>query len=175
MSAAMVPTMPRRMLPVCLLLLGLLGCGPSSGQIRAAREARYQGNQFELFDACLEVAKASYGIAGVDDMQADGHGAILTAGRWFGRNGEARPKVADTTGVVDGDVFLELLVVVQPAGSFFEVTVRPLAEQYVYGHPTTNHLEAGDPRMPGWVGGQIDDLQVQLHQRLAAFAIAPAP
>jgi len=67
-------------------------CGPSSGQIRAAHEARYQGDQFAIFDASLEVAKASYGIADVDPMRADGHGAILTAGRWSGRTGEARPK-----------------------------------------------------------------------------------
>ena len=159
------------------LLALLAACGPSAKEIRSARDARYTASRGQILDEVIAVVQRVHGVADAGYGSTSGEPTVLSTGRWYAREGVARQsKVGDEVGVYDGDIMLELIVRVIAEGDAFQVTVTPRAERFKSGHSSTDKLEAGDPRMPGWVEGQVDDLQVQLHDRLKAFGVVtPAP
>jgi hypothetical protein len=162
--------------PIVMVLGLLLGCGPSAKEIRTARDARYDVSQAQLVDEVRAELEASHGAVDVGEDAATGAVAIVSAGRWYGRDGMARPnKVGDVYDVYDGDIMLALGVTLVRDGERWHVQVIPVVERFRSGHSSRDQLEPGDPRIPGWVQGQVDELQVRLHARLRGFAVAAAP
>jgi hypothetical protein len=148
------------------------GCGPSSAQLKTAREARYQGTRDEVFLAVSEAVTKEKQI--VDKSDPD-QGALLTRGRWFEKDGTYEDKALGGEGVMaeDGSVFLAFLVRVAGDAPPYQVLVEPLADQIRSGYSAPYRFKAGDPELPGWIQGKVDDLQLALHARLKGQFIAP--
>lgn len=158
----------------------LAACGPSAGQIRTAREARYQGSRDEVFLAVTEaIPKVQQTIDKTDTDAA----AILTAGRWYEPDGTYEDKALgrDSIQMQDGSIFLAFVIRVVGDAPPYQVLVEPTVDQFRSGYSALYHMKPDDPQMPGWVHGKVDDLQLALHARLksrmlaAPGATAPAP
>jgi hypothetical protein len=163
----------RRLLLLAAAGALLVACGPSSAQIKAAREARYQGSRDELFLAVSNAVGRDQTIEKVDAEQ----GALLTRGRWYEPDGtyEDRALGKETVRPEDGAIFLAFLVTVVGAEPPYQVKVEPVVQQIRSGYSAHYQMKPDDPQMPGWVHGKIDDYQLELHARLKRWEIgAPA-
>jgi hypothetical protein len=153
----------------------LAACGPSSAQIKQARDARYQGNRDEIF---LAVAEAVGKEQPIDKRDPD-EAALLTRGRWFEADGTYEDKAVreeDRMALTDGAIFLVFLVKVVGSEPPFQVVIEPQVDQIRSGYSAPYRMKPGDPQMPGWVHGKVDDLQLAVYNRLKGHvAVAPAP
>lgn len=153
--------------------LALAACGPSAAQIKAAREARYQGTRDEVF---LAVNDALPRIGQKVERSDPEAGAVLTTPRWYEKDGTYEDKAlgSDRIQAEDGSILLGFLVTVVGQAPPYQVLVEPSADQIRTGYSAPYHFQPGDPQLPGWVSGKVDDLQLELHKRLAVkFAGAP--
>lgn len=146
----------------------LVACGPSSAQIKEAREAHYTQEPGAVFEGVLDAVKASgYPIAQYDEQQQ----IVETVDDWYDPDGNHAPKSA-TGGrrVVDGSVDLAMHVEVKGQDGDWQVVITPEAAEYVEGSPQARPLGPNDPVMTGWVQGKVDDLYIAIHKRLALAA-----
>lgn len=160
----------RRMLLLAVAGALLVACGPSSAQIKAAREARYQGSRDELF---LAVSNAVGRDQTIEKVDAD-EGALLTRGRWYEADGtyEDRALGKESVRPEDGSIFLAFLVLVVGEAPPYQVKVEPVVQQIRSGYSANYQMKPDDPQMPGWVHGKVDDFQIELHGRLKRWEIA---
>jgi hypothetical protein len=157
----------------------LAACGPSSAQLKQAREARYQGPRDEVFLDVADAVGKEHPIDRRDSAQA----ALVTRGRWFEADGTYEDKVVrqeDRMSLTDGAIFLSFTVKVVGDEPPFQVVIEPSVDQVRSGYSAPYHMKPDDPQMPGWVQGKVDDLQLAIHQRLqgraaVAGAATPAP
>lgn len=157
---------------VALALAG--GCGPSSGQIREAREARYPGERAEVFRLAVAAVEASQPVEAAD---ADA-GTIVTTARWYEPDGsylgtgdvdrQGGMRVATAAGSVQLG-FRVLIVDKEPP---FQVRVEPMAAQMRANYSAPYVYLPDDPAMPGWISGKVDNLQLDVHARLSRW-LAP--
>lgn len=168
----------RRALFVALVAMVVaVGCGPSATQIRAAREARYQGTRDEVFLAAGDALEKSYKIFRSDPEA----GTWLTVGRWYEVDGTYADNAnanRDTSGSLeglsqDGSVFLGFLVQVVGDAPPFQVIVSHSAHQVRAGYSAPYKFLPDDPQLPGWIKGKVDDLQLALYERMKGQFIAP--
>ncbi len=158
------------MMRLALAILVLAACGPSSAEIRTAREARYTEPMSTVFDAVYEAASAEYKIISRDDHE----GALLTDGKWYAADGGVEPKGAGGGQFVrDGSVHFALEIRVQGDEGDWWIEVTPRAMQHLGGSPQPRELAPDDPAMPGWAQGKIDAMYVAIHRRLAKPAPKP--
>lgn len=147
------------------------GCGPSSGQVRQARETRYQGTRDEVFLAMTEALGQEQQRIDKSDPDA---AAALTVGRWYEPDGTYEDKALgrDSVQVEDGSIYLAFVVQVVGDAPPFQVVVEPTVDQFRSGYSALYHMKPDDPQMPGWIHGKVDDLQLALYARLKSRAIA---
>lgn len=161
-----------------VMAIAIVGCGgASSAQVEEARAAKYDAPPEVVFNGVLEAVGNLHEIAGTDPSQ----GIIETVSKWYEPSGTSAPKGADDQAyVVDGSVLLAFAIGVRGEPGAWHVEVLPLASQVVAGSPQGRQLRPGDPAMPGWVQGKIDNIFVAVHAKLKEYDVggatpAPAP
>jgi hypothetical protein len=149
----------------------LVACGPSAGQIKTAREARYVGTRDEVYLAVSTALAKEAKIERSDPEQA----VLMTLPRWYEKDGTYEDKGlgSDTVMAEDGSILLALLVRVVGDQAPFQVVVEPMAEQIRSGYSARYRFLPGDPQLPGWIAGKVDDLQLALHARLQKTLAMP--
>ena len=156
---------------VLALVMGVVGCGPSAGQVKQAKEARYQAEPNVVFKAAADAVASRYKIQNADA----GAGVILTVARWYEKDGTFEDKAADGSQVMaeDGSVLLafEVRVVGKPGPLQVQVVIH--AKQIRSGYSALYELRQDDPAMPGWVTGKVDDLYVTIHDSLKGYQLSP--
>jgi len=154
-----------------VVVASMAGCGPSSGQVRAAREARYQADAGVVFKAAADAVAAKYKIQKADAAQ----GVIQTVPRWYEKDGTYEDKSADGAQVMaeDGSVLLTFHVRVVGQPGPFQIQVEPEAVQVRTGYAAPVPLKAGDPAMTSWISGKVDDLYLTIHESLKSYELAP--
>jgi hypothetical protein len=154
-----------------LVAVPLAACGPSGKQVATAREARYQGEQQQLFAVIKQTVAASYTIQKVDDASY----GLQTEGRWFSPEGQAiSTPMGDARDKPDGSLSIALVVQLQPDGDRYIVLVKPIVARFIKGQPAPQPLEENDPSVPSWVRDKGDNLQVSLHEALKQYEVKGA-
>jgi len=154
---------------VLVVVVGLLvaACGPSSGQIKEARNARYDTQWSTVFDAGIATLKSN----GFQIATADAAGGKATTfERHFDVNGGAVPD-----GTTPNSTMILLVVhlkLIQEDGRF-RVELTPIAREKLRDFAAPNHLDPNEPPMSTWVAAKIDNLYVTLHDSLAAHVAKP--
>jgi hypothetical protein len=158
---------------ICFGFLALLvACGPSSGAIRDAREARYNATPEVVWKETLAAVQETYQI----DAQEQANGEIRTEAEVYERDGHHEDKNSDDNVMVQGgSVILAFHVAVRGAEGAYYIEVKPLAAEFVSGSPQPRPLEPDDPDMPGWVAGKVDNLYLAINARLKQHQVVMAP
>ena len=156
-----------------VIAISLSGCGgASSAHAQEARAAKYDAPPEVVFNGVLEAVQGLHKIAGTDPSQ----GIIETESKWYTPSGMSAPKGAnDGAYVEDGSVLLGFAVGVRGEPGAWHVEVLPLASQVVAGSPQGRQLRPGDPAMPGWVQGKVDNIFVAVHAKLKEYAVGATP
>jgi len=147
----------------------LAACGPSSGQIREARNARYETSAGAVFDAAMTAAHEHGGVAEYDANR----GALRTIDRWYQQDGTSESITGDGKSLVEGGSILLSLMLEVKCDHECWVEITPLVAEHVSGSPQARELAPDDPAMPGWVQGKIDNLYLAIHEQLKARALPP--
>ncbi len=155
-----------------LLVLLLVSCGASAGEVKTARETTYVGEPAAMFNELKAATAVNYTLAETD---ANSH-AIRTAGRWFTPEGQVDTKAnTNPSSVQDKSINLALLVgLVEVDARSFKVVIEPMVRRKNELSSELETLKPGDPTVPGWVRGKVDSLQVEIHHRLGAYVIPTA-
>jgi hypothetical protein len=153
---------------MCVLLLSVVACGPSSAQIKTARTARYTATPHAVLEAVLDACKENGGIDELDE----GRAVVWTKSKWYQRDGSSEPTTGDNQQLVSGgSVLVSLMVEVKSDGDARWVEITPLVLEHVSGSPQPREIAPGDPSMPGFVDGKVDNLYVAIHGKLKATAL----
>lgn len=161
----------RAIVSVVLVGLALVACGPSSGQIRTARTARYHTTASAAFQAGVAaLTQNGYKVANADPVLAK----ALTTGRWYESDGTFAMKGGDDLVIQqEGMIFLTLAIAVVPDGDAFRVEVTPHGLQHRAGYSAGFPLKPSDPSMSGWITGKVDNVYLSVHEALKKDAVAP--
>lgn len=153
-----------------LLVLGLAAaCGPSSGQVKAAKTARYTAPPQTLFDIALQEAQKNYQIGEVD---AENHRFATAPQMYSAEGGRQSPGAGGFVQMSEGSVQLTLIVAVEPTDmNRHVVTVTPQTFQVVSGSPKPRELQPNDPGLPPWVHGRVDTLAVAIYEAARHHAV----
>ncbi|MEO7397417.1 MAG: hypothetical protein ABIW84_02530, partial [Ilumatobacteraceae bacterium] len=93
-----------------LLAISVLGCGPSSAQIKTAKTAEYKAPSSQILDIAVQVAQKTYQVNDIDPQKS----TFTTAGQWYsaegGRRGTTNEGNGDYVMAGGGDVNLRLEV-----------------------------------------------------------------
>lgn len=153
------------------MVAALVGCGPSSAQVHAARSAQYRASPAAVLDATVAALRAHrYAIAGVDPVA----GTVQTEPIWFSNTGTKRS--SGRVRAVDRDVRFAIRARVEPrAEGTFGVTLEAIAARTHSGLHELVPIEPHDADVPSWFGPRLDDVHVEIYQRLRDAAVAPPP
>lgn len=151
--------------------LAFIACGPSSGQIKTARTARYQTTASATFQAGVAaLAKNDYKVAAADPVA----GKARTVERWYENDGTFVNTNSDGEVIKrDGMVVLILELAVVADGTMFRVEVTPVAAQFRNGYSALVPLKDNDAAMSSWIVGKVDNLYLSVYEALKSDAIAP--
>jgi len=151
---------------VFALLAGfaLVACGPSSGQIKTAREARYHATASETFQAAVAaLASNDYKVAAADPVA----GRARTVQRWYEYDGTFVNTDSDGNVVTkDRMIALTLEVAVVADGDTFRVEVTPIAAQFRDGYSALAQLKPDDTAMSSWIAGKVDNVYLAVYEGL---------
>ena len=157
-----------------LLLLALItfACGPSSTEVKTAKEARYKGDKAAIFAAAKDAVETKYKIHDIDESTL----TIKTEVKWFNPDGGGAM-------VADGDekhmpnraVSIVNVVQVLPEGDSWIVSIHQLMRRHIAGQPNNDVLPEGDPSIPGFAHDQADTLAFTIHDALKQFEIQTVP
>ncbi len=143
-----------------------------------AKQARYQGDKLVLFTATKAAVESKHKLAKSDELAL----GMQTIGRWYTSEGMVAPGSDEDMGQVpDKSIRMTLVVRILPDGDHWIVHVEPSMLRRVAGSPKPDVLDPKDASVPGWATGQVDTLQFEIHQALAAYQVktpggmAPAP
>lgn len=153
-----------RLLYLFVLAIAVSACGPSSGQIRAAKSARYNAPAKSVLDVALQVAQRTYKIGAMDFDTLE----FATVPQWYSRDGGRISPNNDGKGdfvnAGGGDVQMTLFVKVkQVDGGSMVVVVTARTFELIAGSPQPRELMPDDPGLPPWVLGRIDSLAIEIH------------
>lgn len=151
------------------LVVALVGCGPSTAQVRVARSASYQAPPAALIDATVAALRAHrYVIAGIDPVA----GTVQTEPIWFSAQGTRRS--SGRVRAIDRDIRFAITARVEPRdGGTFAVALAAVAARAQSGMHELVPIDPQDADVPGWFGTRLDDVYVDIHQRLRARVAAP--
>ena len=161
----------RAFLSSVALLASTAACGPTAREIRAAREAQYDAPREEVMRLAADAVGGSYPVASVDDEA----GLIVTETSMYEPDGS---RVGKATNERDrragmnvrseaGAVTLGFRVIVVGEAPPFQVIVEPIAQEIRANYSGAYTYLPDDPAMPGWINGKVDNLQLDVHRRLA--------
>jgi hypothetical protein len=163
---------------VGLLTILAVACGPSSKEVATAKSARYQGDKLQLFAATKAVVEGKYKLQKSDETTL----GMQTQPRWYTPEGLTTSATAeDARDLPDKSMNVALVVTLLPDGDAWIVKVTPLMLRKNSGMPKPDTVKEGDPSVPGWVDGKVDQLALDIHKALAQYevkqpgGIAPAP
>ena len=163
-------------LVVSTIVAAAAACGPSAVQLRAARDAQYQGTREDVLGKARAAVEPSYAVEAMDEQA----GTIVTASRWYepdGGNlgtGDTDREGGMAVRTEAGAVSLAFRIRVVGDTPPYRVLVEPIAKQKRSNYSALYEYEVDDPAMPGWVAGKVDNLQLEVHGRLERWvAVAP--
>jgi len=154
-----------RCLYLFVLAIAVSACGPSSGQIRAAKSAQYDAPAKSVLDVALQVAQRTYKIGALDPETL----TFATVPQWYARTGgRISPNNdganGDFVSARGGDVQVTLFVKVkQVEGGQMLVVVTARTFELIAGSPQPRELALDDQYLPPWVLGRIDSLAIEIH------------
>jgi hypothetical protein len=162
----------RTLVVVTLTAISLVACGPSAGQIKTARSARYQTDASVAFQAAVAALKANdYKVVAADPI----NGRAVSDSRYYevdgthaSRNSEGQPVITSA-----GAIILTVELQVKADGSTFYVDVLPHVQSVTANFSAPADLAPDSPAMPGWVSGKIDNLYLSIYDGLKKNAVAP--
>ena len=150
--------------------VALAACGPNAAELYKARHAHYHGPPGELLDgAAAAVESEHYTIAGKDPQT----GELTTKMKLWAENGDLEtPGPGGYTHVQARNIGMVFRVRVTSVGdNAYELAIDTHIERVFADRPNPDVLDPGDPSLPGWVHGRIDDLGVAIHDQLAAYEV----
>ncbi len=159
----------RTLLTLAIMTL-LTACPPSAAQVQAARTTHYRGHPPALI-ALAEAAAIDQQYRIADDRPEDG--VFMTAGKWYGAEGDVRTEGAGGASVEDGAIHLEMLVRLVGSAEDATVEIIPVMQRYAAGRSNLDKVPPGDPSAPSWVQGKVDALYVAINGALAGHVAAP--
>lgn len=158
----------RTVILVLLSLLAFAACGPSSGELKSAKTARYKGDKLALFNTTKDAVAAKYELQKSDESAL----GMQTTGRWYTPEGLAASERADDIrDVPDNSLNIALVVTLVPDGDAYVVQVKPLMMRYHAGTPKPEPIQEGDPSVPGWATGKVDQLALSIHDALKQYEV----
>ena len=150
-------------------VLALVACGPSTADIRRAKETTYVGDPGEIFNAAQQVVAETYKI---DDAGRSEEGfRLVTVEQWYSpEGGRQSAGGGDFVQLVDRSVLLQMIVDVVPGASDRAVVqITPRTLQHISGSPKPRELAPTDPNLPSWVTGRVDQLHHDIYQGLQRY------
>jgi hypothetical protein len=158
----------RNVILVLLSLFALFACGPSSGELKAAKTARYKGDKVAMFNAVKQATEAKYQLQKSDENAL----GMQTTGRWYTPEGlAASERAEDIRDVPDNSLNIALVVTLVPDGDAYVVQVKPLMMRYHAGTPKPEPIGEEDPSVPGWAHGKVDQLALAIHDALKPYEV----
>ena len=149
-------------------VLALVACAPSSGELKAAKTAHYKGDKVEMFNVAKQVTETKYKLQKADEASL----GMQTEGRWYTPEGlAASERGGSILDVPDNSLNIALVVTLVPDGDAYVVQVKPLMIRYHAGSPKPEPVNEGDPSIPGWATGKVDQLALDLHQSLKQYEV----
>jgi len=154
-------------------IVAFSGCGPSAAQVHAARTARYHAPAAQVFAAAVAALRDNrHGVGRADPVAA----RAMSLARWYEVDGTFVAKDAAGQPLLrGGEVVVVFEVAVTPAGDAMQIDVRPHVQQFRNGYAALFPIAPGDPTMPGWIVGQIDQIYLTAHARLQRAPASPPP
>lgn len=151
-----------RAIPLALLALALPACAASSKEVRAARSSAYQASTFiEVWDGVLDAVAVDYPVVRVLDPE---NRRIVTCWRPIEYNRDF-----EIAGAPGSKWYLYRAVIEISPNPPYRVSVSGRTAQY--RPPQIYPFPHDDPQEPGWVHGRTDRLVLQIHEKLAKFAM----
>jgi hypothetical protein len=158
----------RNLIVALLVAAFAFACGPSSGQLKAAKTAHYKGDKAEMFNLAKQATEAKYKLQKADEASL----GFQTTGRWYTPEGLAASERADDIrDVPDNSLNIALVVTLVPDGDAYVVQVKPLMIRYHAGSPKPEPISENDPSVPGWAQGKVDQLALDIHDALAKYEV----
>ncbi len=158
----------RNLIVALLVAAFAFACGPSSGQLKAAKTARYKGDKVAMFNVAKAAVEAKYTLQKSDENAL----GMQTNGRWYTPEGLAAAESGGDMRVVpDNSLNIALVVTLVPDGDAFVVQVKPIMIRYHAGSPKPEPVNDGDPSIPGWAQGKVDQLALDIHDALAKYEV----
>ena len=156
-----------------MLAVAAVACGPSSKEVATAKSARYTGDKLAIFNTVKAATEAKYKLTKADETSL----GLQTEARWFSIEGlGVTPRSeSDMRDVPDKSINIFMVVTMLPDGSNWVVKVEPHLMRYNSGIPKPEPLKEGDPSLPGWVSGKVDELALDIHNALAKFEVKTVP
>ena len=157
------------MVGLVVMASGLAGCGPSSTEIKEARQARYTCEYGEVFKAVAETVKEEtppLGTANPED------GVVASEFRWHTSSGMRKEAGAAVVG--QGDVgFLVEIAIQEAKGGGFTLSPLPRVFEQSPDSPRGRELTHDDGNWPDWADGKVDKIMVTVRGKLSRCAGAP--
>lgn len=152
-------------------VLVMAGCGPSSAEIKTAKQTTYVGDAAEIFNDVQQVVAETYKIG--DAGRTDEAFRLVTQEQWYSpEGGRQSAGQGDFVQLVDRSVMLQLIVDVVPTASDRAVIqVVPRTFQHISGSPKPRELAPDDPNIPGWVTGRVDQLHHDIYKGLQKYVV----
>lgn len=151
-----------------LVAVAIAACGPSSGNIKTAKQARYKGDQLQLLAATKAAIASKFELEKVDETSL-GMETIL---RWYNPDGLlASERSDDVRDIPDRAISLKLVVTLLADGDAFVVRVKPLMMRRFKGRPNPDVLTENDPSVPEWMLSKLDLVSVDIHNALAPYEV----
>jgi hypothetical protein len=160
--------MRNTIIALLLAVAGLVACGPSSGELKAAKTAHYKGDKVAMFQVVKQVTESKYHLQKSDENAL----GMQTVGRWYTPEGlAASERGDDIRDVPDKSLNIALVVTLVPDGDAYVVNVKPLMTRYHAGSPQPEPVPENDPSVPGWATGKVDSLAMDIHEALKQYEV----
>jgi hypothetical protein len=145
-----------------VLVLALVACGPSAGEIKTAKTTTYQMAGSDLLAVAEQAAQEEYKLGDVNQQEL----AFMTAPRFYSPEGDLEsPGAGGFVNLADRSLKVGFIIqVTELAGGDCAVSVTPKTFQHIAGAPQMRELAPDDPNLPGWVHGRADKLAMEIYE-----------
>jgi hypothetical protein len=146
----------------------VLGCGPSSAEVKMAQDASYSGDPAAMYAAAKSAAtNARLELATSDDAALK----FTTAPIWYTPEGQMDTTTGNNISRLQEDsINMSWGVQLVKTGDAYKVSITPvvLRKHGLTSLPET--MDPTDPAIPGWAGGKTDKLALDIHDALKPYA-----
>jgi hypothetical protein len=156
---------------ILLSVMVLVGCGPSTAEIKTAKSTTYVGDAAEIANAVQQVVSETYKVG--DAGRTEETFRIVTTEQWYSPEGGRQSSGADDfVQLVDRSIMLQMIVDIVPTASDrVVIQVTPRTMQHISGSPKPRELAPEDPNLPGWVTGRVDQLHHDIYKGLQKYVV----